>query len=127
MRRHAAIAIGMLAAVVEGSVCLQEDQLDRRLVDAAKANNHAAAIALLTQKVDVNAKEPDGTTALHWAIHNSDVDLVRRLIRAGADIKARNEFGATPLSEAAILANRDVLSDLVEGGADVNAANADGQ
>jgi len=100
---------------------------DLRLVEAAKAGNHAAAIALVSQKVDVNAAEPDGTTALHWAIHNNDVDLARRLIRAGADVKAKNQFGATPLSEAAIVADKDVLTNLIEGGADVNATSAEGQ
>jgi len=101
--------------------------LDVRLVDAAKANNHAAAVALLAQKVDVNGAEPDGTTALHWAVHHNDLDLARRLIRAGANVKAKNDYGATPLSEAAVLGDKDLLANLIEGGADVNAANADGQ
>jgi hypothetical protein len=37
---------------------------DTRLVDAVKAGDRSAATALLQQKVDVNAPEPDGTTAL---------------------------------------------------------------
>ncbi len=112
-----ATAIGVLSAAAP----------DLRLVDAAKANNHSAAVSLLSQRVDVNAAEPDGTTALHWAIHNNDVDLARRLIRAGANVRAKNEFGATPLTEAAIIGDTAMLTNLIEGGADVNAVNADGQ
>ncbi len=37
------------------------------LIDAAKNGDKAALRALLQRKVDVNAAEPDGTTALHWA------------------------------------------------------------
>ena len=100
---------------------------DMRLVEAARGNNHTVAIALISQKVDVNVSEADGTTALHWAIHNDDVDLARQLIRAGADVHAKNQYGATPMSEAATVADTAMLSNLIEGGADVNAANADGQ
>ena len=41
---------------------------DLRLVEAAKSRNAAAAIALLQKKIDPNTPEPDGTTALHWAV-----------------------------------------------------------
>ena len=53
------------------------------LVDAVKAGDKTAAVALIEKRVNVNAPEPDGTTALHWAAHNGDVDLVQRMIRAG--------------------------------------------
>src|SRR5918999_2338748 len=52
------------------------------LVDAVKSGDSAAAVALLAKGADVNVAEPDGTTALHWAVHRGDVDLVHRLVRA---------------------------------------------
>jgi ankyrin repeat protein len=97
------------------------------LVDAAKAGDRAAAVALISQRVDVNTPEVDGTTALHWAVHNNDLDLVQRLIRAGAKVNVRNEYGSTPMSEAAILGRADMLEALLKAGADVESANADGQ
>ena len=97
------------------------------LVEAVKAGDRAAALALIAQRVDVNASEADGTTALHWAVHQNDLDLVRRLIRAGANVKVRNEFGSTPMSEAAILARADMIEALLDAGADVESPNADGQ
>ena len=40
------------------------------LIDAVQTGNTAAAIKLIDQKVNVNGTSADGTTALHWAVHN---------------------------------------------------------
>src|SRR5438132_9450143 len=37
------------------------------LADAAEKSDHAAIQRLLKQRVEVNAPQADGTTALHWA------------------------------------------------------------
>ena len=97
------------------------------LVDAVKSGDRAAAIAMIAQRVNVNIPEADGTTALHWAIHQNDLDLADRLIRAGANVKAKNDYGATPMSEAALLGNAAMLDKLLKAGADVESPNADGQ
>ena len=97
------------------------------LVDAVKSGNRSAALALLDQRVDVNSPEPDGTTALHWAVHQNDLDLADRLIRAGANINAKNDYGATPMSESALVGNGALIERLLKAGADVESPNADGQ
>lgn len=97
------------------------------LIDAVKAGNRTAAIALIGQKANVNATESDGTTALHWAAHNNDGDLVDRLLKAGADARAKNQFGATPMSEAAFNANTAIIDSLLKAGADPDSPSADGQ
>jgi ankyrin repeat protein len=97
------------------------------LVDAVKSGDRAAALALIARRADVNAPEADGTTALHWAVHQNDLDLVERLIRAGAKVSARNDYGATPMSEAAVTGNADMIEKLLKAGADVESPNADGQ
>ncbi len=97
------------------------------LVDAARAGNHAEAVALLEQHADANDRMVDGTTALHWAIHNGDVELVQRLIKAGANVSAFNDYGATPMSEAAERADAHILGMLLQAGADVESPNAMGQ
>ena len=97
------------------------------LVDAVKSGDRAAAVALIGRRVDVNAPEADGTTALHWAVHQNDLDLAERLIRAGAKVNAKNDYGATPMSEAAITGNADMIEKLLKAGADVESPNADGQ
>src|SRR5215510_7067749 len=97
------------------------------LVDAVKAGDRSTAIAMIDKRVDVNATESDGTTALHWAVQHGDLDLVQRLLRAGANVKARNDYGSTPMSEAAVLGRVPILDALLKAGADVESPNADGQ
>src|SRR5262245_56578727 len=67
------------------------------LIDAIKAGDKAAIRALLQQRVNVNAAEPDGATALHWAARTNDLQTAETLIRAGANVKAANRYGVTPL------------------------------
>ena len=81
----------------------------------------------MAKGADVNAPEPDGTTALHWAVQRNDVDLVSRLLRAGAKVNVKNSFGVSPMSEAALTANPALLDRLLAAGADVESPNADGQ
>src|SRR5579863_5319792 len=86
--------------------------------DAAQNRDHEALRALVKQRANVNAPQPDGTTALHWAAHWNDSEAVNLLLRAGADAKASNRYGATPLSEAAALGNAQMIEALLKAGAD---------
>ena len=70
------------------------------LADAAQRRDRDAVRALLKERIDVNAAQGDGATALHWAAHWDDVDTADLLIRAGADVTAANDYGVTALSLA---------------------------
>jgi uncharacterized protein len=98
------------------------------LVDAVKNQDRDSARALIKQHAGVNAAEPDGTTALHWAAHWNDAGLVDLLLRAGANAKAANRYGVTPLSEAAAGASAALIENLLQAGADPNTlATAQGE
>ncbi len=86
--------------------------------DAAQSKDREAVRALVEQHANVNAPQPDGTTALQWAAHWNDLDMVKLLLRAGADPKLANRYGATPLSEAAALGNVAIIQALIQAGAD---------
>jgi ankyrin repeat protein len=96
-------------------------QADSQLADAAQSQDNATVHSLLKQKVDVNAPQPDGTTALHWAVRQDDLETADLLINAGANVKAANRFGATPLSLAATNGNAAVIEKLLKTGEDANA------
>ena len=42
---------------------------DLRIVEAVRDGDRETVRSLLEQQVDVNAPQPDGATALHWAAH----------------------------------------------------------
>lgn len=94
---------------------------------AAPGRGTAATRALLRRGADVNAPEPDGTTALHWAVRADDEELVRTLLAAGARPNAANRYGVTPLHLAAVNGNARVATLLIEAGADVHAVLPEGE
>src|SRR5499427_1485778 len=86
--------------------------------DAAQKKDLAGLRALVQRKADVNAAQPDGTTALHWAAVWNNDEAVTLLLRAGANAKARNRYGATPLSEAVSAGSAAMVEALLKAGAD---------
>ena len=100
---------------------------DHPLIDAVTAHDTEAVQALLKQQVDVNARQPDGATALHWAAYRNALDLAGLLVDAGADVDAANDYGVTPLSLACDNGAADMVSLLLEAGADPNAGRSTGE
>ncbi len=88
------------------------------LLDAARAGEREAALDLIKDGADPAEREADDTTALHWAVHNDDPVLVKRLLDAGADPNARNDYGVTPLAEAAVRGDDRIIALLLKAGAD---------
>jgi ankyrin repeat protein len=100
---------------------------DLRLVEAAKTRNSAAAAALLSKRIDPNIAEPDGTTALHWAVRYDEAMLVERLIKAGANVSAANRYGVTPIVLACESGSAAVVEHLLKAGVNANATSALGE
>jgi len=95
---------------------------DLRLVDAVKNRDRTAVRSLMEQHVSVNAAQPDGTTALAWAVNRDDLETADLLIRAGAKVNAANDYGVTPLSLACTNRSAAIIERLLKAGADPNAA-----
>lgn len=127
MRVQQAIITRRGTAFVTVLLFLASGRLEADIVTAAKRDDTGAVLTELDRGADVNTLAPDGTMALHWAVYNDNLELVRFLLDAGADPNAANDYGSTPLSEAAIVANGQVISALLDAGADVNQRGPDGQ
>jgi ankyrin repeat protein len=100
---------------------------DSQLASTIKAGDRQHALTMIAAGADVNAAQPDGTTALHWAVYRQDAELVKTLLAHGANPKVVNTFGSTPLTEAIKVTNLDLVAMLLKAGADVESANDDGE
>ena len=100
---------------------------DVRLIDAVRRKDVPAVRALLKQRVDVNAPQGDGATALHWAAHLDDLAMADVLIRAGARAAVANENGFTPLHLACINRNGAMVEKLLAARADPQATSINGE
>jgi ankyrin repeat protein len=87
----------------------------------------AALEKSLASGSDANARDADGTTALHWAARADEIEAVRVLLAAGADATAQDRYGVTPLQLAAVNGNGALLELLVAAGANAVAAGPDGE
>src|SRR3954466_13970595 len=61
---------------------------DARLIEAAKAGQPAVVCSLLAQRADANAREADGTTALHWAVQADDRPTVAALLKVISEVSS---------------------------------------
>jgi len=104
--------IGLVAAAISAQTHASA------LADAVESQDEALIRRLLDERVDVNATQVDGMTALHWAVYLDDANLAGLLLRSGADVNGENRYGIAPLSLAASNGSSAVVTLLLEAGAD---------
>jgi ankyrin repeat protein len=120
--RFKLLALALIASTIGLSA-----PADLRLIDAVKAQDEAAVGALLKQRVDVNAQQGDGATALHWAADLDNLAIADLLIRAGARVDAANDLGSTPLHLACTNRSASMVDRLLEAKANANAKLLNGE
>ena len=86
---------------------------DISIHEAAYDGNIEAVKQHLAAGSDVNAKDNNELTPLHWAAREDRKEVAELLIAKRADVNARDYAGRTPLDSAAIIAdsleNKDLL------------------
>ncbi|MFK0569766.1 ankyrin repeat domain-containing protein [Endozoicomonas sp.] len=110
-----------------------KESLSRQLVEVNGIRNSEAVKKRLDAGADVNAKDQNGSTALHILCASGSVttDRITVLLGAGADVNAKNQNGSTALH---ILCDSDIsrdsdidkvsmITDLVSYGADMSHIN----
>lgn len=97
------------------------------LITATRVGNELAVEALLQNGASPHVREADSQwTPLHCAAMYGDVDIVRRLIDAGANVDSASALGETALHVATASANVAVVDTLLRAGADANASSDKG-
>ncbi|MBM4023806.1 MAG: hypothetical protein FJ280_00140 [Planctomycetes bacterium] len=91
------------------------------LQSAAREGELNRIRSLIAEGADVNAKETDGNTALHWATHEGHAEAAKILLAHGAHVNARQTNGFTALHGAAWQDRQDIADLLITAGADRNA------
>jgi ankyrin repeat protein len=104
------------------------NRIDLELRVAARENNLPEVSRLLSVGADVNVKDDNGWTPLHWASNQGHVQVFKELVDHGADIDAEDPDGWTPLHWACFKSNVALVNELLSRGANTEAkANARGQ
>ncbi len=75
---------------------------------------------LLAGGKNVNFREPDGETPLHFAARAGQAEMCKWLAENGADVNAPGIHGGTPLHYAALFGRIKAVEALLDAGADVN-------
>ncbi len=119
--RRTSLVVAVVLAVAAPAAAASD------IAEAVRRGDADAVRRLVASKADVNEPQGDGTTALHWAAYNDDVESAEVLIRAGANIQATTRNGAiTPLWLGATQGSAGVVKLLLAAGANANARSADG-
>ena len=125
----AAVALAAAGAETSPAVASATPSLqpDVRLPEAVKRGDVAEVEALLRAHVPVNSAEGDGSTALHWAAYDNNLELARILLKARADVNAKTRLeGMTPLYMACQNGSAPMIELLLANGANANGANSMG-
>ena len=109
------------AAVVLSVAVITVARAEPAVVDAAMNGDLKGVRTLVRQTGDVNAAQPDGMTALHWAVQRRDSEMTHLLLNAGADYRIANRTGAKPLYLAAVNGDATIIARLLAAGDDANA------
>jgi TolB-like protein len=97
------------------------------LVNAILSDEPETVKALIDKGADVNEKDQDNFTPLHWAAYYGKTDMVKILLNRGAQVNAGSTAYGTPLIIAAQYGFMDTVKALVEKGADANMADGTGK
>lgn len=89
------------------------------LVDACERADWLAVERILDSGAEVDQMQPDGMTALHWAVFHREHKLIERLLSAGADVNATTSYRVSPLSLACEVADVATVKILLAAKADV--------
>lgn len=93
---------------------------DAPLADAVKQQDWKNARELLDQETNFNSAQADGMTALHWSVFHDNLEMVQRLLDAGAKVSVENRYGVRPLAIACLNGHGQIVELLLKQGADPN-------
>ncbi len=122
-----ALKLVIVALAVVPLMAQHAPSKDFRVLEAVKRRDQKALAGLIRSKADVNAAQPDGATALAWAVHLGERSMAETLLGAGAKVNVVDEYGETPLTLAAANGDGALVQRLLKAGANAGAARWNGE
>jgi len=111
---------GQKTFIKRGLISQRPTQSDILIQSAAKGDIEAVKREL-SKRLDINAKDSSGKTALMYASGKNFINIVKLLIQKGAKVNETDYFGDTPLTFAIYSENGlETIKFLVQSGANVN-------
>jgi ankyrin repeat protein len=122
-----ALNVMMVTLLAVPAMAQRQASKDFRVLEAVKRRDQRALALLIRAKADVNAAQPDGATALAWAVHLGERSMAETLLGAGAKVNVVDEYGETPLTLAAANGDDAIVQRLLKAGANARAARWNGE
>jgi tetratricopeptide (TPR) repeat protein len=82
---------------------------------------------LLKKGAEVNVKDKNGETPLHYSASYGHANISEYLITHGAEINIQNNIGETPLHTAVYWGYKDIIELMIKKGADLNIKDENGK
>ncbi|MEW1984433.1 ankyrin repeat domain-containing protein [Pseudarthrobacter oxydans] len=101
----------------------EQEQLDRELIAAAKANNAPLVAGLIGRGGNVNARDAIQDSAYLFAGAEGFNEVLRLTLAAGADVASTNRYGGTALIPASEHGHVETVQILIAAGVPVNHVN----
>ncbi|XP_069497552.1 acyl-CoA-binding domain-containing protein 6 [Ambystoma mexicanum] len=100
---------------------------DKNIFDYCRENSiDRVTHAIRSKAIDVNVKDEEGRTLLHWACDRGHHELVSVLLQHKADINSQDNEGQTALHYASSCEFLDIVDILLKSGADPALRDQDG-
>lgn len=109
----------IIIALQLSSIVGTSDDQTAPLADAAEGRDWVLVGKLIEQGVDVKQSQPDGMTALHWAVYHNHPVTTKLLIAAKCDVNAATEYKVRTLSIACTHRETETVEALLKAGANV--------
>ncbi len=107
--------------------CSKKSENEKAFIEACKIGDLTEVQMLVEDRVDIDAQDRGGNSAIRWACYQRHNDVVRYLLSEGVDVNAANKNGQTPLIAAAYSGTRSITEMLLATDTDINARDKKGK
>jgi ankyrin repeat protein len=121
MNRYGAVKLLLNAGANSTPLLKAAGDRDSTILHSCVRSNDAESLKiLLLLNLNLNAKDEEGATALHYIDSETDVSVIMLLVNRGVPLEETNIWWLTPLCIAAEKNNFEVAEFLVSSGAKIN-------